>query len=123
MVHASEQIIEDIAATLQAPSHRVREANFYQDGQTTPYNDPVSPSYIQELWDSMKKSAHYQERATDIAKFNSVSFVSLYITGFFWKTQNGIFWKTRNLSQKLSPEFIRGSENRFQNSRNGAQFL
>lgn len=72
MTHCAEQIIEDVAAKLQIPSEQVRAANFYTDGQTTPYNDPITPCYIQELWDTMKASADYDKRAADIAKFNSV---------------------------------------------------
>ena len=77
MTHFGEQIIEDVAAKLNASPDDVRAANFYQDGQTTPYNEPVSPCYIQDLWDSMKKSADYDKRLADIVKFNSVSLLSL----------------------------------------------
>ncbi|XP_067931825.1 uncharacterized protein [Watersipora subatra] len=73
MLHFAEQIVDEVALQLGVTPEEVKEANLYQDGQTSPLNATVSPCYSNELWSSMKDSSEFTKRAADIATFNSAN--------------------------------------------------
>ncbi|MCF3121013.1 xanthine dehydrogenase molybdopterin binding subunit [Streptomyces arenae] len=69
-------VIEDImgrcAPLLGLDPMELRERNFYQRGQATPYGQPVAqPERIAAVWDQVKENAGIAERRREIAAFNS----------------------------------------------------
>lgn len=69
-------VIEDIfgrcAPLLGVDVEGLRERNFYQDGQSTPYGQPVRhPERIQRVWGQVLDEADYRQRQADIDAFNA----------------------------------------------------
>jgi len=76
-MHIIEQIVGSLAAKLGVSHEQLREANFYKDGDKTPFNQVVSPcyitGYITDMWNQMKKSVSFDDRSEEISAFNAVS--------------------------------------------------
>ncbi|MET0391043.1 MAG: xanthine dehydrogenase molybdopterin binding subunit [Polyangiales bacterium] len=67
-----EDILGRIAQHLQLPPHLVRERNFYAPGDTTHYGQPVKDAErISRLWQELRQSSQYVERAVGIAHWNA----------------------------------------------------
>ncbi|MFF5932448.1 xanthine dehydrogenase molybdopterin binding subunit [Streptomyces sp. NPDC012508] len=69
-------VIEDImgrcAPLLGLDPTELRERNFYQQGQSTPYGQPVSqPERISAVWEQVKENGGIDERRREIAAFNA----------------------------------------------------
>ncbi|MCZ0972759.1 xanthine dehydrogenase molybdopterin binding subunit [Streptomyces albulus] len=69
-------VIEDImgrcAPLLGLDPTELRERNFYQEGQATPYGQPVvRPDRISAVWQAVKDTADLAERQREIAAFNA----------------------------------------------------
>ncbi|QEU96895.1 xanthine dehydrogenase molybdopterin binding subunit [Streptomyces kanamyceticus] len=69
-------VIEDImgrcAPLLGLDPMELRERNFYQRGQSTPYGQQVTqPERIAAVWEQVKENAGLAERRREIAAFNS----------------------------------------------------
>ncbi|MFF3698805.1 xanthine dehydrogenase molybdopterin binding subunit [Streptomyces sp. NPDC002221] len=69
-------VIEDIlgrcAPQLGLEAREVRERNFYQKGQYTPYGQPVTqPERISTVWEQVKRNAEVVDRDREIAAFNA----------------------------------------------------
>lgn len=69
-------VIEDImgrcAPLLGLDPTELRERNFYQRGQSTPYGQPVSqPERISAVWEQVKENGGIDERRREIAAFNA----------------------------------------------------
>ncbi|MFF4948290.1 xanthine dehydrogenase molybdopterin binding subunit [Streptomyces chattanoogensis] len=68
-------VIEDImgrcAPLLGLDPMELRERNFYRQGQSTPYGQPVvRPERISAVWDQVKNDAGIADRQREIAAFN-----------------------------------------------------
>jgi len=67
-----EEILDEAARRLGLPADRVRERNFYRDGDTTHYGAPVKDAgRIQTIWDELKHSSDFDARRAALAAFNS----------------------------------------------------
>ncbi|MEU7111505.1 xanthine dehydrogenase molybdopterin binding subunit [Streptomyces sp. NPDC046182] len=71
-------VIEDImgrcAPLLGLDPTELRERNFYQQGQSTPYGQPVSqPERISAVWEQVKENGGIDERRREIAAFNAAN--------------------------------------------------
>ena len=69
-------VIEDIlgrcAPLLGLAPDELRRRNFYSEGQTTPYGQPVRhPDRIRAVWDQVHKSGDLDRRRAEIAAFNA----------------------------------------------------
>ncbi|MER5562100.1 xanthine dehydrogenase molybdopterin binding subunit [Streptomyces sp. NPDC002506] len=69
-------VIEDIlgrcAPQLGLDARELRERNFYQKGQYTPYGQPVTqPERISTVWEQVKRNAEVVDRDREIAAFNA----------------------------------------------------
>ena len=69
----AEAVIEDIAHYLQQDPLKIRQLNFYQSGQQTPYGQTVSPSQIPEIVEKLSQQADYENRRAGILAFNQAS--------------------------------------------------
>jgi len=66
-----ETWIERIAQTLHLPSNRIRELNFYKEGEVTPYGQKLKDVHIQHLWSELMEKANFEERNAQVSKFNT----------------------------------------------------
>lgn len=69
-------VIEDVmgrcAPLLGLDPMELRERNFYRQGQSTPYGQPVShPERISAVWHQVREDAALNERKREIAAFNA----------------------------------------------------
>ena len=69
-----EEILARAAADLSLPAHVVRERNFYRDGDTTHYGQPVEQAgRIADIWTQLKETSRFHDRQAAVAAFNSQS--------------------------------------------------
>ncbi|HHO55838.1 MAG TPA: xanthine dehydrogenase molybdopterin binding subunit, partial [Trueperaceae bacterium] len=66
-----ENIIDDIARTLNMPADKVRELNFYKEGQETHYGQVLNNVRLQKVWKLAKSNSKFSKRQTAIRKFNA----------------------------------------------------
>ena len=67
-----EEILDRVARTLGLAPEVVRERNFYQEGDTTPYLQPVKDAErIERIWYQLKASSDFALRRQQIAEFNA----------------------------------------------------
>eukprot|EP01102_Stenamoeba_stenopodia_P001184 TRINITY_DN11030_c0_g1_i1.p1 TRINITY_DN11030_c0_g1~~TRINITY_DN11030_c0_g1_i1.p1 ORF type:complete len:524 (+),score=121.83 TRINITY_DN11030_c0_g1_i1:81-1574(+) len=71
MMIVTETMIDHIAKTLQKPNNYIREINFYQPGQLTPYNQVVQHVDLQGMWSQLLKESKYEEKVKRINEFNA----------------------------------------------------
>lgn len=66
-----EEILDRVARVLQLPPHRVRERNFYREGDQTHYGQEVRDAgRILRIWDELKASSQFDVRRASIERFN-----------------------------------------------------
>ena len=66
-----EDILDRIARTLELPPDVVRERNFYREGHSTHYGQPVKDaSRIVRIWEELKQSSDYVSRRAAVDAFN-----------------------------------------------------
>jgi xanthine dehydrogenase large subunit len=66
-----EDVIERIARSLRLPSDVVRERNFYHEGDSTYYGQPVKPAErMPRIWHELKESSRFPQRRQAVASFN-----------------------------------------------------
>src|SRR5271165_2670441 len=66
-----EDILDRIARTLGLPAHVVRERNFYREGDSTHYGQPVKDAArIERIWNELKTTSDFAARRESIAAFN-----------------------------------------------------
>ena len=70
---AIENIVDSIARALGQDALDVRRANFYGQGQSTPYGQKVDDNIIHELSAELEATSDYRKRRTAIAAFNTTS--------------------------------------------------
>jgi xanthine dehydrogenase large subunit len=69
-----EELLSLTAKALNLPPDVVRERNFYRDGDTTHYGEPVRDAgRITLIWQELKASSRFTERRADVASFNARS--------------------------------------------------
>jgi len=69
-----EEILARAAAELSLPAHVVRERNFYRDGDTTHYGQPVEQAgRIADIWTRLKDTSRFDDRRAEVAAFNARS--------------------------------------------------
>lgn len=69
-------IIEDIigrcAPLLGVPAHELRALNFYQQGQATPYHQPVKDTErMPRIWVKLLETSQFQQRQLEVQAFNA----------------------------------------------------
>jgi xanthine dehydrogenase large subunit len=69
-----EDVLDRIARYLDLPPEQVRERNFYREGQTTHYGQPVSDAgRIGLIWRQLAATSDFAARREAIARFNAES--------------------------------------------------
>jgi xanthine dehydrogenase large subunit len=69
-----EEILSRAAAELGLPAHVVRERNFYKEGDTTHYGQPVDQAgRISDIWTQLKETSRFDQRRGEVAAFNARS--------------------------------------------------
>ena len=69
-----EDILDRIARTLDLPPHDVRERNFYREGDSTHYGQPVKDAArISRIWNELKQASEFDARLGTIAEFNAAN--------------------------------------------------
>ncbi|MEU6485297.1 xanthine dehydrogenase molybdopterin binding subunit [Streptomyces sp. NPDC046887] len=67
-----EDILGRVAPLLGLDPMELRERNFYQQGQTTPYGQPVThPERISAVWEQVRANGGLADRKREIAAFNA----------------------------------------------------
>jgi xanthine dehydrogenase large subunit len=69
-----EDILDRIARTLDLQPHEVRERNFYREGDSTHYGQPVKDAArIERIWTELKHSSEFDTRLRAVAEFNAAN--------------------------------------------------
>ncbi len=69
-----EEIMDQAARRLSLPPEIVRERNFYREGQTTHYGQPVKDAgRMAIIWDQLKESSSFTARRLEIDNSNGLS--------------------------------------------------
>ncbi len=67
-----EDILDRVARTLELPPHVVRERNFYREGESTHYGQPVKDAErIGRIWGKLKESSAFASRREQVDSFNA----------------------------------------------------
>ena len=66
-----EQVIDRIARLLNMDPMEVRRRNFYKEGETTPYGQPVQLNRMPLLDAQLTASSDYQQRRASITQYNA----------------------------------------------------
>jgi len=70
---AIEEVLDRAARTLGLAPEVVRERNFYREGQTTHYGQPVKDAArIETIWRQLKASSGFAARRAEVERFNAV---------------------------------------------------
>ncbi|KAK5579855.1 hypothetical protein RB653_009543 [Dictyostelium firmibasis] len=65
-----ENWVEKISKTLGIDSYKIRELNFYKEGEITAYQQTVENNNMKRLWDELMVKSRYHERLLEVEKFN-----------------------------------------------------
>ena len=66
-----EDVLDRIARSLGLPPHVVRERNFYREGHSTHYGQPVKhAARIARIWEELKASSDFVSRRAAVRRFN-----------------------------------------------------
>lgn len=65
-----ENAIDDAAYALGMSAEQLREKNFCERGDVTPYGQALSYCYMKEVWAYMKEVSDYQSKQDEIEQFN-----------------------------------------------------
>jgi xanthine dehydrogenase large subunit len=68
-----ERVLDHIAHALGKDPLQVRRANFYQNGQTTPYHMVVEDFVLDEMIEELTETAEYHQRRAAIAGWNAAN--------------------------------------------------
>jgi xanthine dehydrogenase large subunit len=67
-----EEILSRAAQRLSLPAAVVRERNFYQDGDTTHYGQPVQDANrLWTIWQQLKETSGFEHRRAEVVRFNA----------------------------------------------------
>jgi xanthine dehydrogenase/oxidase len=65
-----EDAIDRAAAQLGMDKNKLRQMNFYKEGDVTPFGQKLDGWNVPSSWDQMLKNSDYENRVIEIAKFN-----------------------------------------------------
>lgn len=65
-----ETIMDHIASTIGISKIKVREMNFYKEGEETHYGQPLKNWNVPSLWNKLLEKSDYEKRVKEIEKFN-----------------------------------------------------
>lgn len=65
--------MEAIAANLSAPVQVIRERNFYQAGQLTPYLQPIKSLSLPRVWQTLRTQSNYDARRAAAQSYNAAN--------------------------------------------------
>ena len=68
-----EAIVDHVAKVLQLSPDAVRFTNLYQQGQVTPYGQPLTYCSLSSLWTSFVSSTNYAQRLASVNQFNEAN--------------------------------------------------
>jgi xanthine dehydrogenase molybdopterin-binding subunit B len=68
-----ESIMDHIASSLNLSPDAVRFLNLYQEGQVTPYHQPLSYCNLTSLWNTLVASSSYVARQAAVTAFNEAN--------------------------------------------------
>lgn len=69
-----EEIMGQAAQHLGLRPDVVRERNFYREGDSTHYRQVVKhPDRLARIWDTLKKTSAFEQRAQDVTEFNAAN--------------------------------------------------
>jgi xanthine dehydrogenase/oxidase len=68
-----ETIVEHVAKVLQVSPAVVRFGNLYQEGQVTPYGQPLLYCSLTSIWESLLASSNYTARSAAVDSFNQAN--------------------------------------------------
>lgn len=68
-----EMLMERIAFELSMSPDAVRQANFYTEGQLTPYLEPVTNITLPACWNALVAQSNYVQTKADVATFNAAN--------------------------------------------------
>jgi len=67
-----EDILDRVARTLELPPEVVRERNFYREGHTTHYGQPVKDaSRMARIWERLAETSDFAARRAAVRRFNA----------------------------------------------------
>ncbi|MEZ4229883.1 MAG: xanthine dehydrogenase molybdopterin binding subunit [Polyangiaceae bacterium] len=67
-----EDALDAVARHLSLPPHVVRQRNFYRDGDSTHYGQPVKDAgRIQRIWDRLLETSAFERRSGEVEAFNA----------------------------------------------------
>ena len=66
----TENALDDAAFAIDMDPDDVREKNFYQAGDVTPYGQALTYCYIKEVWAHLKQVSDIEQRKKSVAEFN-----------------------------------------------------
>ncbi|NLS21279.1 molybdopterin-dependent oxidoreductase [Rhizobium sp. P40RR-XXII] len=66
-----ENLIDDAAAALKMRPEDLREKNFYQRGDVTPYGQTLTACYMMEVWRYLKQKANFDDQLAKVQAFNA----------------------------------------------------
>lgn len=65
-----ENVIEHVARVSGIDASIVREMNFYKDGDTTPYMQPITFSTLEQVWFELKRITNVDKLMMEVEEFN-----------------------------------------------------
>ncbi|HEX4962397.1 MAG TPA: molybdopterin cofactor-binding domain-containing protein [Thermoanaerobaculia bacterium] len=65
-----ENAIDDAAFVLDMPAEDLREKNFYDRGDATPFGQALSYCYMKQVWAYLKQVSRYEEKRAAVDEFN-----------------------------------------------------
>lgn len=68
-----ENVIEHVAHAVGLSADDVRERNFYQKGDVTPFGQKLDYCNVQLVYDMVKESSGYDKRQADVETFNTAN--------------------------------------------------
>jgi xanthine dehydrogenase/oxidase len=69
----TENAIDDAAFAAGLTAEEVRERNFYEPGDVTPYGQPLTYCYMKEVWAHLKQVSAYEQKRAEVEAFNAAN--------------------------------------------------
>lgn len=66
-----ENLIDDAATALGLRPEDLREKNFYQRGEVTPYGQTLTACYMLEVWNYLKAKCQFEYKLMDVQAYNA----------------------------------------------------
>ena len=66
----TESLMQQIAEELEFDPVKLREANFYDEGDCTPFGMHLNQCNIKRTWYECKESADYEKRQEEVQQYN-----------------------------------------------------